>query len=281
MTKTSSIALTAMIIGILLPVSFNFGLEPVVYSSAIDTEWQLSVTGLVNNPLNLTVADLINMPQTTLFAQIFCVGPPSFFVEEGNYTGVKLKYLLDEAGFSSNAVKVAFFASDGFSTDLTIAAAQDDVVIVAYEKDGEPLVETLRLVVPGRWGYKWIYHLNRIEVVNVNFLGRYETQGYSDSAEIIMSGSPPGTTNVLPGKDTLNGTDSSPSPQSSPSPSPIQNPSPTPTPQPEGNSETQTSSGITEEIIYTAAVVAAIATVSVSLIVYFLKYKKKTLKEAL
>lgn len=81
MKKFSLILTTALIAWVTFSVSFNQGLDPVAYSAAIDTEWQLTVTGLVNQPLNLKLADLIAMPQSTIYAQIYCVGPPSFFVE--------------------------------------------------------------------------------------------------------------------------------------------------------------------------------------------------------
>jgi len=37
---------------------------------------------------------------------------------------------------------------------------------------------------PGMWGYKWIKYLIKIEVVDYNFLGTYESEGYPDDAYI-------------------------------------------------------------------------------------------------
>ena len=75
--------------------------------------------------------------------------------------------------------KVALYASDGYSSDLSIDLAKQDNVILAYAKDGS-LLSGLRLVVPGHWGYKWINQVQSIKLVNYNFLGRWESQGYSD-----------------------------------------------------------------------------------------------------
>jgi len=75
-------------------------------------------------------------------------------------------------------------AKDGFTTDLTMNSAFTEDTILAYEKDGEPLHRKIRLVAPGRWGYKWIYLLNRVELVDYNFLGSYESRGFPDGAEI-------------------------------------------------------------------------------------------------
>ena len=82
-----------------------------------------------------------------------------------------------------NAIKVAFYASDSYTTDLILEDAMGGVLI-AYEKDGKPLPGKLRLVVPGRWGYKWINYLVRVELVDYDFKGVWESAGYPDSAVI-------------------------------------------------------------------------------------------------
>ena len=277
MKKAFSIVIAAIIIGILLTMSFNLGLDLVAYSTVIDMEWQLTVTGLVDNPLNLTIADLMAMPQTTIDAQIICVGPPRAIVEEGDWTGVELGLLLDKAEISPGAIKVAFGATDGFSTDLTIVSAENENVIIAYEKDGAPLSEKLRLVVPGRWGYKWIHHLNRIELVNYDFHGKYESEGYSDIAETTGEGAPAYLVIPKNASNTISpNSPQSSSPYQSPSPLPTQEPSPPPNPQPEGGlTGTPTRLGLTEEITYILTTVAAVSVVSVGLIVYFVKFKKR------
>ncbi len=153
--------------------------------------WQLSVEGLVNNPSNFSLTDLEAMPQTSVSAELYCVDYPNTVAAQGNWTGVKLSVLLDEAGgIQPGAIKVAFHASDGYTTDLTIDAAKSDDVILAYAKDGAPLGEVLRLVVPGHWGYKWIAEVVTIELVNYNFLGRWESVGYSDAGMITQSSQP-------------------------------------------------------------------------------------------
>lgn len=168
-------------IGILLAASFGYSLVPTAQSDSSDTTWQLTVTGLVDHPLNLTLADLFAMPQTTIYARLICVGPPSFLVTEGNWTGVRLWLILQEAGILKGPIKIAFHAKDNYTTDLTIDTAQRNDVILAYEKDGTPLSEKLRLVVPESWGYKWISQIINIELVDYNFLGTWESQGYPDN----------------------------------------------------------------------------------------------------
>lgn len=151
-------------------------------SNLENSENGLIVEGLVDEKLNITFAELKKMPSTTVNAELYCVS--GAFVAEGDWTGVKLKYILDKAKVDPEAIKVAFYAKDDFTTDLPVKTAMRDDIIIAYERDGKELSENIRLVVPGKWGYKWIKKLARIELVDYDFKGFYEQRGYSDNAEI-------------------------------------------------------------------------------------------------
>jgi len=166
------------------PPAGTLGTPNDVAGTAGDSEWSLVVDGLVESPLNLTMDDIVAMPATTVDAVLICVGSPTDSLAEGNWTGVRLGLILEQAGVSPDAVKVAFYADDDFTTDLTVTTAMRDDIILAYERDGEPLAETLRLVVPCKWGYKWIRDPTHIELVDYDFLGFYESRGYSDEANI-------------------------------------------------------------------------------------------------
>ena len=181
--------------------------------------------------------------------------------------------MLENAGVDPATIKIAFYATDGFSTDLTLSSAMDDSILVAYEKNGLPLDETLRLVVPGRWGYKWIYHLNRIEAVNYNFLGKYESQGYSDTALTITSGGPGDVGSQLPNVPSLNRNIPSPNPTGSPSSSPTAN---FPTPSATHDSTTSNpkpGTGFKEEEIICLVIALIIVSLAVSLLFHFRKQK--------
>jgi hypothetical protein len=265
MKKTSFAVIGAITIILLMIIGLAY--NPIPFVSPLNTDagqnGQLIVTGLVDTPLNLTLAEITDMPQTTVNATIICVDFPGNIVKDGNWTGVKLKTLLEMANPSAGVVKVAFFASDGYSTDLTIQTAMHDDIIVAYQNNGEAL-SSLRLVVPGKWGYKWISMLTRIELVNYNFLGRWESQGYSDEAD-ISEGSPGiGILNPL-----YPNVAATPTPATSPSPSPSQSPvtsqpsdQPTPTP-----ATTQKTLSFPIEAIYAIAIAAIVGIVGFGAIV--------------
>jgi len=153
-------------------------------------EWVLVVDGLVSNPLTLTYNDLLDMPSKTVRAKLWCVDDPTgVSASTHDWIGVPLKDILETAGISDNAVKIAFYATDAYSTDLTPETALRDDIIIAYKKDGKFISKTddgyppTQMVVPGKYGYKWIKFLIHIEVVDYDFLGYWESRGYSDEAD--------------------------------------------------------------------------------------------------
>jgi DMSO/TMAO reductase YedYZ molybdopterin-dependent catalytic subunit len=148
---------------------------------------RLLIHGLVQSPLNLTIEEIQAMPKTVVNEKLVCVDFPGAPIANGNWTGVQLAYLLQQAKVNKTAIKVAFYADDGYTTDLTVQDAMNGNIIIAYELNGKPLAEGLRLVVPSRWGYKWISHLAIIELVNYDFKGKWESQGYPDHGIITQT----------------------------------------------------------------------------------------------
>jgi len=193
LSKVQAAAVTAIII-VAVVAGVVYYLSPTILatnssrtSSHRSFEWSLLVDGFVQRPLNLTLNELQAMARTTVYAELYCLpaaGSSGVLVDHGNWTGVRLGLILEKAGISPQAVKVAFYAEDGFTTDLTVTTAMRDDIVLAYEKDGKPLPEKLRLAVPSMWGYKWIKWLTHIEVVDYDFKGRYESRGFPDNAEI-------------------------------------------------------------------------------------------------
>lgn len=168
----------------------NNGLPP----EDVDPEtWTLIIDGFVDNPMELRIADLREQFEVvTMALTLECGGngrgffnPPAKgnqwtygAVACSNWTGVRLKDVLEKAGVQSNVVYTAHYGADGhlsgdpdklpISRGVPIAKAMTDNVLIAFEMNGGPLHPMngapLRLVVPG-WpastAQKW---LQRIEL---------------------------------------------------------------------------------------------------------------------
>ena len=114
-------------------------------------------------PIILNYGELVTMPKTTIYAELYCYGS---LVDRGNWTGVKLGFLLEKAGSTQQAETVELIASDGYSVTIPISVAMREDVIVAWEKDGIALPEGTRLVVPGVNGDEWISSISQIKIIS-------------------------------------------------------------------------------------------------------------------
>jgi len=163
-----------------------FTTPSILGSQGIDiTIWTLRVDGFVQNPLNLTYDELKALPAVTIFAELICY--PSSHVTDGQWTGVQLSYLINLAGAKQEAIDMVFYAVDGFSSSLPVSEIlKRPDMLLAYEKDGEPLTQRdgfpVIVVAPGQGGYKWVKYVKHIELVDYDHKGYWESAGYPDNA---------------------------------------------------------------------------------------------------
>lgn len=164
-------------------------------TSADNPRDNLVIKGLVSNPLNLTYSELKTFPKISEIVSLQCVAAPSG--TPYNWTGIPLFYLLDLAEVKPGAKEVVFRAEDGFSSSLTLDEAMHPTTILALKVNGTTLPYEegywtgglaggypYRVIVPCKWGYKWVGWLDEIEVVDYDYKGTYESLGHSDEAII-------------------------------------------------------------------------------------------------
>jgi len=150
--------------------------------------WTLKFKGLVKNDLVFNYEDILKMPQKTVYATLETISNPIGGSSIGSafWTGVPFKYILDKVGIKDGALKVAFFCADGYSTSVTVDEALKDNVILAYKINGKTLPDyhgyPVRMVFPDKYGMKWAKWINEIEIVDYDFKGYWESQGWSDYA---------------------------------------------------------------------------------------------------
>ena len=145
--------------------------------------YRLTVGGLVEKPLSLSLADLQAMPPTMLVRDFQCV--TGWRVPSVHWTGVRLSEVLDRASPTAAARALRFESFDGVYTEsLTMAEAQRPDVHVAYAMLGGPVSTPhggpVRLYVAPMYGYKSIKWLSNIEVVDRVEPGYWETEGNYD-----------------------------------------------------------------------------------------------------
>jgi DMSO/TMAO reductase YedYZ molybdopterin-dependent catalytic subunit len=139
---------------------------------AIDpSQWSLAITGMVQNPLRMSFADLLARPLEEHLVTLTCVSNPVGGDLAGNaaWLGYPLHRLLAEAAPLAGADMVLSRSHDGFtaSTPLSVLTDPDRHSLLAVGMNGEALpVEhgfPVRMVVPGLYGYvsatKWVIEL--------------------------------------------------------------------------------------------------------------------------
>jgi hypothetical protein len=143
--KHNTTYVIAIIIGLLLTTITG----PVIAQSPSNLE----ITNLSGISIILSQEDLQAMPATTVYAELYCDGSLATY---GNWTGILLSDLLLKAQLTPEVFSIQLTASDGYKVTIPIELAIQSQTIIAYQKDGHPLVEGLRLILVGTNGASWI-----------------------------------------------------------------------------------------------------------------------------
>ncbi len=151
-----------------------------------ESDYTLEVGGLVDRPVELSFADLVNdLPQVAMTKDFQCV--TGWRVADVAWRGVLLRDVMDRAGIKASAQAVRLYSFDGAYTEsLTLEQAMRDDVLVATEMLGAPVTPAhggpVRLFVAPMYGYKSLKWLGGIELVDSVIPGYWEQRGYDVDA---------------------------------------------------------------------------------------------------
>ncbi len=164
-----------------------------------NASYQLSVTGLVDRPLNFSLEQLRGRPVIEKDVGFECGGNGGriFHGLIGNATwrGVSLRDILLEAGIQPAGKEVVFFGADigeeeirgrkvpkAFARALSVEDALNENNMLAFEMNGEPLPhyhgKPVRLLVPGWYGVANVKWLTQIHVQDTRYMGRFMGRDY-------------------------------------------------------------------------------------------------------
>ncbi|MBX3415107.1 MAG: molybdopterin-dependent oxidoreductase [Pirellulales bacterium] len=150
--------------------------------------WQVEIAGEVAAPLVYDLSALASLPRTEAIIDIHCV---TRWSRPGvHFAGVLLADLLSRAQPTAAARYVSFVAHSAraHSTSLPLDDALRLRTLVSLEADGERLPREhggpVRVVVPERYFYKSLKWLARIELLEQDRLGYWESDaGYHNTAD--------------------------------------------------------------------------------------------------
>lgn len=150
--------------------------------------WLVHVCGLVATPMQFTLAEIMSWPAVTRALDIHCVTRWSKLGV--SFTGVPLREVILRCVPLPAARFVSFVARSDrdHSTSLPLADALAPENLVAWQAEDAPLAPEhggpLRTVMPGRYFYKSLKWLVRLELLAEDRLGHWEAQaGYHNHAD--------------------------------------------------------------------------------------------------
>jgi sulfane dehydrogenase subunit SoxC len=165
------------------------------------TKHTLLIHGLVDRPVEFTLADIKRFPSVTRVHFIECSGngrsayrtpKPQMtpqqvdgMISNTEWTGVPLATLLHEVGAKSDAKWLLAEGGDAclLARSVPIGKARDDA-LVAFAQNGEAIRPEqgfpMRLVLPGYEGNMNVKWLRRLKLGTEPFQTRWETSKYSD-----------------------------------------------------------------------------------------------------
>lgn len=134
-------------------------------------DWKLRIVGDVENEIEITLAELLELPLIETYVTLTCVSNEvgGGLIGNAKWMGYPIRSLLERAKPKAGADMVLSRSVDGFtaSTPLSVLMEQDRDSILAVSMNDEPLPLEhgfpVRMVVPGLYGYvsatKWVTEL--------------------------------------------------------------------------------------------------------------------------
>jgi DMSO/TMAO reductase YedYZ molybdopterin-dependent catalytic subunit len=150
--------------------------------------WRLKISGLVENPLELSYGDIRKLPphKQTLTLECISNAPDGTSIGNAEWVGTRLRPILDRARVKPKAKYVAMRAADNYYT----GAPREEIVreenFLPYLMNGQALPIThgfpVRIFIPGKYGMKQPKWITEIEFLPTEFRGYWEERGWSHTA---------------------------------------------------------------------------------------------------
>ncbi len=128
--------------------------------------YQLKLRGAVDQPLSLSYEQILKLPSVTETVLLIC---PGFFSNNGRWTGVSFKTLLQEAKVKKEAKYIDIKGAYEKVVRIPLNELDKKKIFLAYHVNGETLPQKhgypFRLVYEDAYGYDWVKYVEEIVVL--------------------------------------------------------------------------------------------------------------------
>jgi len=154
---------------------------------SIDPEnWVLMITGMVKEEKSFKLDEIRALPTFEVKGDFHCV--ETWSVPGNTWKGVRISDLIDEDQLLDGAKYAVIHSPGGYTSEVDIDCLMAEDTLLAWERNGEPIPfehgYPLRLIVPGRYAYKSVKWVVKIEFVSRDIPGYWESRGYHPFADV-------------------------------------------------------------------------------------------------
>src|SRR4030043_1131508 len=134
---------------------------------AVDLKaYRLKVSGKVGRPLSLSYDQILKYHSLTETVLLIC---PGFFANNGRWTGVSLKSLIQEAQIKKEAQYIDIVGAHEKRVRIPLKDLDRKKIFLAYRVNDETLPQKhgfpLRLVYEDAYGFDWVKYVDEVVVV--------------------------------------------------------------------------------------------------------------------
>jgi DMSO/TMAO reductase YedYZ molybdopterin-dependent catalytic subunit len=160
----------------------DLGVQPNIIAPRV---WRLTIKGLVENPLALTLGEFMALPQEDFVSDIHCVTQWSRF--DNHWRGVSARRLIELVKPKTEARHVIFHSYDGYTTNVKLEVFAEPNVLLAHSWEGKPLSREhggpVRVVIPDWYFWKSAKWVTQIEFTADDRPGFWEVRGYHNEGD--------------------------------------------------------------------------------------------------
>lgn len=125
--------------------------------------YKLKIAGAVDHPLSLSYDQILKFPPLTEVVLLIC---PGFFSNNGRWTGVSLKALLQEAQVKKEATYLDVKGAHEKTVRIPLKDIDRKRIFLAYRVNGETLPQKhgfpVRLVYEDAYGFDWVKYVDEV-----------------------------------------------------------------------------------------------------------------------
>ncbi len=155
-------------------------------------EWRLEITGLVDNPMTLTIDDIKSgYEPLNQYVTLACISNTigGDLTSTTRWTGVRLKEVLADAKPQAAATHIKITSEDGFYETVALDLIEsEERIMLTYNWDGIPLLYKhgfpLRIYIPDRYGMKQPKWITNIELMDHDEDGYWVARNWDKTARM-------------------------------------------------------------------------------------------------